>query len=571
MVVTAGKYRLERRLGGGGMAEVFVAAVVGAEGFSRRVAIKQVLPGYSGNPQFAKMFVAEAKIISRLKHPNIVSVLDFDRGADNRLYLVMELVDGKDLDAFASTGPLPIPVIIFIISEALRGLGYAHDLPVVDESELMGSETVRRMKGVVHRDVSPHNVLVSWEGEVKLSDFGIAKARTADNATASELIKGKPSYMSPEQANGAQLDGRSDLFAIGVMLWELLCGRRLFSHEDTRATLAAVLFGNIPKPRSVRPDVPKDLERVAMKLLEREVDRRYATAEEAIADLMACDATAPDGREQLKRVLAERFPQEAPVRHSVMRGRSTPRQASATPVSQASHEQPTIRAGGPIPVSAIPSAANPSSAPAQAALPAQSARTRTAPGPAASIARTRSRWPLAVGGVLTVLVAIVAIAVVEGGGSARGSGAGSSAGGSSAPVGSDHPGSASPVAHAPVPAITPDAALVAAPVPTPFDAGALPPAFDAAAATATLDASVKDPTSKRPSGPAAPQKYGRLRVSAFPALTVFIDGRKKHDTPFEAELPVGRHVIRLLNRGVGHDETVTVNIQENQTKRIDRE
>src|ERR1051326_61813 len=255
------------------MAEVFIGSTMGAGGFSRRVAIKRVLPGYSDNPAFARMFVDEAQISSRMVHPNIVSVLDFDRDAENRLFLVMELVEGKDLDSLVSTGLLPFPVVIFVFSEMLRGLGYAHDLPV-------GTD----VRGIVHRDVSPHNVLLSWEGAVKVSDFGIAKARAASSATASVFIKGKPSYMSPEQANGQALVGRSDLFAVGIMLWEMLTGRRLFVGEDTRATLAAVLFGQIPRPRSLRGDVPKDLERVAMKLLERDLPARYATAEEAIAD-----------------------------------------------------------------------------------------------------------------------------------------------------------------------------------------------------------------------------------------------------------------------------------------------
>ncbi|MBA3818792.1 MAG: serine/threonine protein kinase, partial [Deltaproteobacteria bacterium] len=306
-----GKYRLDQRLGGGGMAEVFLASTIGAEGFSRRVAIKRVLPGYSDNATFAKMFVAEARLSSQLVHPNIVSVLDFDRDADHRLFLVMELVDGKDLDALVSTGVLPIPVVIFVIAEVLRGLGFAHDLPV-------GTD----LRGIVHRDVSPHNVLLSWEGSVKVSDFGIAKARAASEATASVFIKGKPAYMSPEQANGQPLDGRSDLFAVGIMLWEMLVGRRLFVGEDTRSTLASVLFGQVPRPRSLRGDIPKDLERVVMKLLERDLPARYATAEAAITDLLDCADAPRAGREALKAALSERFAGEAPVRQSLMRERA---------------------------------------------------------------------------------------------------------------------------------------------------------------------------------------------------------------------------------------------------------
>jgi len=228
------------------MAEVFAGSTVGAEGFSRRVAIKRVLPGYSGNTAFAQMFIAEAQISSQLVHPNIVSVLDFDRDDDGHLFLVMELIDGKDLAALLASGLLPFDVAIFVIVEVLRGLGFAHDLP-------SGSD----MHGVIHRDVSPHNILLSWEGAIKVSDFGIAKAREASEATASISIKGKPAYMSPEQANGERLDGRSDLFAVGVVLWEMLVGQRLFIGQDTRTTLAQVLFGQIPWPRTVRPDVPR--------------------------------------------------------------------------------------------------------------------------------------------------------------------------------------------------------------------------------------------------------------------------------------------------------------------------
>jgi hypothetical protein len=135
------------------------------------------------------------------------------------------------------------------------------------------------------------------------------------------FIKGKPAYMSPEQANGERLDGRSDLFAVGVMLWEMLTGRRLFVGEDTRSTLAAVLFAQIPRPRAVRGDVPKDLERVTMKLLERDLPARYATAEETIHDLLECTDAPKAGRELMVKTMAERFPHEAPVRHSALRAR----------------------------------------------------------------------------------------------------------------------------------------------------------------------------------------------------------------------------------------------------------
>lgn len=476
------------------MAEVFIGSALGAEGFERKVAIKRVLPGYSDNPAFSQMFVSEAQISSRLTHPNIVSVLDFDRDAENRLFLVMELVEGKDLDGLSSTGPLPIPVIIFVITEVLRGLGHAHDLPLSTG-----------MRGIVHRDISPHNVLLSWDGGVKVSDFGIAKARNASEATASVFIKGKPAYMSPEQANGQPLDGRSDLFAVGVMLWEMLIGRRLFVGEDTRATLAAVLFGQIPRPRQMRADVPKDLERVTMKLLERDLPARYPNAEAAIDDLLACDQAPKNGREALRRVLAERFLQDAPVRGSSL---SHP----PTPVPYQAHAMGSTPGTGPV-SGGMPSASIPmASIGAQRSAPTATIQPRGS-GAGGKIA-------LGVGGVLVAAVVTFAIIAVAKGGKHDALPAAGS-------------GSAQPqVAVAPPPA---DAAVVidaAAPPP--------PPPADAAVVIDAAEPPKKDAPVAVPSHAGA-EKKGHLSVVAFPVMTVYIDKKRIHDTPVEIDLPAGKH------------------------------
>jgi serine/threonine protein kinase len=525
----SGKYRLDVRLGAGGMAEVFIGSTIGAEGFSRKVAIKRVLSGYSDNPQFAQMFISEAQISSRLSHPNIVSVLDFDRDAEGRLFLVMELVEGKDMDALAASGPLPIPVIIFLITEVLRGLGHAHDLP-----------TQAGMRGIVHRDVSPHNVLLSWDGAVKVSDFGIAKARNASEATASVFIKGKPAYMSPEQANGQPLDGRSDLFAVGVMLWEMLMNQRLFVGADTMSTLAAVLFGQIPRPRQLRADVPKDLERVVMKLLERDLGARYATAEQAIDDLLACQDAPKNGREQLMRVLAERFPHEMPVRGSGVRAAAAhhPTPPPGTMADGGGGRMQTP-AATPIPAASIPGAG--ASMPSLGAM--RSAPTSTL-GPAPS-----SKKGLVVGIAASVaaLAAIVLIAVATRGGHAA------SGTGSAAPAGSS---------SAPAVAVTPP------PPPPPADAAVAidaPVVADAAVATAPADAA-------QPAHVAAetPKKKGHLSVRAFPVLTVYVDGKKLHDTPLDVDLAVGKHLLRLVNTDVGKDETVPIVISESKPVTIER-
>ncbi|MEO8553907.1 MAG: serine/threonine-protein kinase, partial [Kofleriaceae bacterium] len=415
-----GKYRLDNRLGGGGMAEVFLGSMVGAEGFSRKVAIKRVLPGFSDNPAFSQMFVAEAQISAQLQHPNIVSVLDFDRDPENRLFLVMELVEGRDLDALVSSGLLPIPVVIFVITEVLRGLGHAHDLPV----------STSPLRGIIHRDVSPHNVLLSWEGAVKVSDFGIAKAREASAATASLLIKGKPAYMSPEQANGEALDGRSDLFAVGIMLWEMLVGRRLFIGEDTRSTLAAVLFGQVPRPRSLRGDIPKDLERVVMKLLERDLPARYPTAEVAINDLLDCHDAPRNGRELLQKTLAERFPHNAPIRGSALRSRggvpSVPPPGMTPPQP---HQAGTMSDGA---VGGGRIAGTPM--PMQSMGAQRSGPTATVGASPAVIRRQRGRIAMIAAGLVSAILAFAIVMIVSkkktesGSGSVAESGSGSASG-----------------------------------------------------------------------------------------------------------------------------------------------
>jgi hypothetical protein len=267
--------------------------LVGAEGFSRPVAIKRVLPSYSDDTRFAEMFVKEANLTARLSHQNLVSVLDFDRDPVHGYYLVMELVKGCDLARLMATGALPVPVAIHLTCEILAGLGYAHHLPLND----LG------ISGMIHRDVSPHNVLLSWDGAVKVSDFGIAKAHGLAAASASVEVKGKLAYMSPEQANGQSLDGRSDLFAVGVMLWEMLTGQTLFLRSSPQESLSALLVQPIPSPREVRREVPADVAAVTMRLLQRDVSARSENANRAMEELRACRESPADGRSRLVALL----------------------------------------------------------------------------------------------------------------------------------------------------------------------------------------------------------------------------------------------------------------------------
>lgn len=295
--VAGPRYQLDEKIGSGGMAEVFLGTMTGVEGFARRVAVKRVLAGLSQMPMFATMFVAEAQIASQMVHPNIVSVLDFSRDSEGRLFLVMEYVDGKDLARLIESGPIPPSLALFIVVEMLRGLGYAHDRP----------DPASGTRGVVHRDVSPQNLLISYEGAVKLSDFGLAKARAASQDVCSGTVRGKLSYMSPEQVSGQMLDGRTDLYAAGVMLWEMLTHQRLFV-GTAKEVMGQVIYKNIAAPGTIRSGVPVDLAAITMKLLARDRNDRYPRAEAAIDALLACDDAPRDGCGELASLLAARFP-----------------------------------------------------------------------------------------------------------------------------------------------------------------------------------------------------------------------------------------------------------------------
>jgi serine/threonine-protein kinase len=375
------RYQRGERLGAGGMAEVFRGTMTGVEGVARPVAMKCVLPGMA-TPAFLSMFVQEAQLVSMLSHKNIVPLLDFDRDSEGRLFLVMEYVEGRDLASLAETGLLPFSTVNYIVSEILSGLGYAHDLPMAGP-----------VRGLVHRDVSPSNVLLSWEGAVKVSDFGIAKAREASAATASLFVKGKVAYMSPEQANGEPLDGRSDLFAVGIVAWELLTGRPLFGDGSVpaRETLAKVILGPIPRPSSSRPEIPADLEAVVMKLLERDKSARYARADLAIDALENCADAPRNGGRELARLLATRFPQAIAARSSPPQPGERPRpDPSAKP-----QDRVTVRGSNEPPGDSWRSA-------------------ETTHGTAASQFVYRSRrganWPL--GGLVLLCAAAGAIALV---------------------------------------------------------------------------------------------------------------------------------------------------------------
>jgi serine/threonine protein kinase len=325
-VTTFGRYRLIERLAAGGMAEVWRAEVDGGEGIRREVALKLVRGEHGASGDFARMLVEEARLAARLCHANVVQVLELCQDGD-RYALVMELVRGHDLGRVVERCRelglrLGVARAVQVGLEAARGLDHAHRLAVEGRSV-----------GLVHRDVSPHNILVSREGEVKLADFGIARAAGQIGFTNPGTVKGKLAYMAPEQARGSPLDGRADVFALGVVLWELCAGRRLFARESEAATLHALLSDEPIGPASAwNEEVPPALDAVLQGALERDPARRTASAEElrrALARVQLELLRSPE--ESDLRTLMQRLWPEEPPRPVAAPEPTTIRPASGAP------------------------------------------------------------------------------------------------------------------------------------------------------------------------------------------------------------------------------------------------
>jgi hypothetical protein len=274
-----GRYFLLEKVATGGMAEVFRAKRKGVEGFEKVVAVKRILPHLSSNKDFVEMFIAEAKMVASLSHPNIVQIFDLGK-IDETYYIAMEFVEGKDLRTILTRArnrnTLPgVDLAALIAARISAALEYAHRHRDSEGRELR----------IVHRDVSPQNILLSDEGEVKLVDFGIAKAATKASHTDTGSLRGKLLYMSPEQAWGKALDKRSDLFALGAVFFEILTGHLLFSASSEMSVLERVREARFVPPSSLNPAVPIELEAVVMRLLNKDPVQRYQDASEVLLDL----------------------------------------------------------------------------------------------------------------------------------------------------------------------------------------------------------------------------------------------------------------------------------------------
>lgn len=400
-----GRYSLVRSLAQGGMAEIYLARQDGPHGFSKTVVIKRVLPHLAKEPEFARMFLDEARLAAQLNHPNIVAVTDFGE-ADGTFFIAMEHLVGADLGlllrALQKRGTrMPAPIVAYIGSAAADALEYAHTL---------GSPEGTPLK-VVHRDISPSNLFLTVQGAVKVLDFGIARAEGKLTQTRTGTLKGKVAYMSPEQARGKPLDARSDVFALGSVLHELLTGEKLFLRDNDYASLAAVQEDPILSPREVREDVPPALSDAIMRALDRDLSMRWPSARQlrvALDSYLAACTTSPAasqlqafiretlGDEQIEHILGAARASSAPVDQTLI--------SSSTEVAAPTHD-PERDVGTQV----LPADEDSASDPATS-LPFSRRQAKTARPPAA----VRPHAPARDSSRATVLavVAVAAIAIV---------------------------------------------------------------------------------------------------------------------------------------------------------------
>ena len=267
-----GKYTLINRIAVGGMAEIFLARQAGLEGFEKTIVIKRIRPHLSKQPSFVKMFLNEAKLAAQLNHPNVVQIYDLGKIGET-YFIAMEYIFGRDMRRIipkASSMNIEFPMVyaLKIASSVCEGLFYAHQ-----RADIYGNPL-----NIVHRDITPENIFVSFDGTVKILDFGIAKASTQIEQTRAGEIKGKLSYMSPEQCLGKKLDHRSDIFSLGTVLYEWITGFKLFTGESEVAILKSISEGKIYAPSYFKADIPEAVEQILMRALEKDRDKRSQSA-----------------------------------------------------------------------------------------------------------------------------------------------------------------------------------------------------------------------------------------------------------------------------------------------------
>jgi serine/threonine protein kinase len=560
-----GKYYLTEKLATGGMAEIYLAKIIGPSGFEKPLVIKQIHPTLSGNRHFVDLFVAEAKILVTLAHGNIVPVYELGV-VDDTYFIAMEYIDGPTLyrltETMASRDVQMEPAIAaWITARILDGLDYAH----------------RKGEGVIHRDLSPRNVMLSRDGEVKLVDFGIAVTLGADGeaGAAQSAPTGSFPYMSPEQVRREPLTGQTDLFSLGVLAWEMLAGRRLFARADADQTLAAVLGEPIPPPSSVRPEVPAKLDEAVMRALERERSARWPSAGDMLAPLnrylYSLDATP--GPRDVAALVARHCPPETrrlptsqivsdagapepagpggPRTAVIPRDGAAPRgrpQRHRTFATNVEVKEILDRATPLLGVEAIADVAR------SAASPARSEPVGAVldPNVTAKLARPPNRSVLVLTGIGGIALAAAAVYIFF----ANRDRVLRSERDAALPAASD-------VMFAEPP---PDAARLDAPADAP--AGALADAMPEEPRDAGVRRSDAGRTAAPPRPDAPTRTTATLQIGANPWGEIYIDGKLVGRTPRELTVPAGRHTIEIVfpAESPPRKQTFAVDLAAGETK-----
>jgi serine/threonine protein kinase len=572
--LTVGRYNLLTRLAVGGMAEIWLARQAGPQGFEKFIAIKRILDGLSSDADFVGMFLDEARLAAQLNHPHIVQIFDLGE-EEGAYYIAMEYLPGENLASVARActrqkKTLPLAHAVRIIADAAEGLAYAHAKLGPDGSLL----------GIVHRDVSPQNILVTYEGVVKVLDFGIAKAATRESQTMAGQVRGKAAYMSPEQARGQPLDARSDIFSLGIVLFELATGTRLFPSAEPLAAMN-ILAGETPLPlaHERNPRVPESLSSIIARALARQPTQRYISArhfQAALEEWLRGLPEVPDCSElssYMTDLFGDRIQERAKLLDSARSGELTPSSARRV-------------------VGRIQSAA---SMPNRVLSTRELTIEQATPSP-----QRRGPW-LAGAAVLSLLVGAGALFAWH---SSKGE----------SPTRQAPPSAkASPAPVAPPPVLTietePPGARIAV---DGQEAGVSPLTLETLAlgdhsVTATLEgrtpaqrqvklshpgeramvvlalsappAAPPPPPTVEPADPApvraephaatvarAPKRaMGRLTLDTTPWTDVYLRGRKLGDTPLiEVPLPAGRHQLKLVNEGKNISTVIEVEIRAGQ-------
>jgi hypothetical protein len=272
-----GPYLIHRKVAQGGMAELFLADYEREDGFRRKVAIKRILPHLAGHSDFIKMFTREARLAALLQHPNIVQIFDYGK-IENAYFIAMEFIEGRNLKEILTTlnQGLSVEQTVFIISKICKGLDYSH--------RRRDDDSGRHLK-IIHRDISPQNMLISYQGEVKISDFGISKARSEPSLTQAGVIKGKLAYLSPEQSLGESVDQRTDIYALGLVIYEAISGKRVYSFKTDVEAIRAIATMEIEPLMNTRAGIPVELNDIVMKCLAKNKEARYQSASSLYNDL----------------------------------------------------------------------------------------------------------------------------------------------------------------------------------------------------------------------------------------------------------------------------------------------